>query len=50
MLIMASILHFGKSGLPKKPINEDDTDAMNVCLRLLNEIHNAFVVRVFTSE
>lgn len=50
MLIMASILHFGKSGLPKKPINEDDTDAMNVCLRLLTEIHNAFVVRLFTSE
>lgn len=50
MLIMASILHFGKSGLAKKPITEDDNDSINVCLRVLTEIHNAFVVGLFSSE
>jgi coatomer subunit beta len=50
MLIMASILHFGRSGLPKKPITEDDNDALNICLRLLTEIHNAFVVGLFSRD
>lgn len=50
MLIMASILHFGRSGLTKKPITEDDNDAINICLRLITEIHNAFVVNLFSGE
>jgi len=50
MLIMASILHFGKSGLAKKPITEDDNDSINICLRLITEIHNAFVVNIFSNE
>lgn len=38
MFIIASILHFGKSGLvAKKSINEDDCDAMFLCLRVLSE-------------
>ncbi len=34
MFIMASVLHYGKSGMAKKAINEDDTDSINVCLRI----------------
>ena len=37
MFIMASIMHFGKSGMPKKAINEDDYEAINLCLRVLSE-------------
>lgn len=37
MLIMATVLHFGKSGLPAKPITDDDTDRISLCLRVLAE-------------
>ncbi len=37
MLILASILHYGKSGLPKKAINDDECDSINLCLRVLSE-------------
>ncbi|KAH8303870.1 hypothetical protein KR018_002114 [Drosophila ironensis] len=37
MLIMSSILHLGKSGFPSKPITNDDTDRIFVCLRTLSE-------------
>jgi coatomer subunit beta len=37
MLIMASLLHYGHSGLAAKPISADDTDSINVCLRVLSE-------------
>lgn len=37
MLIMASIIHFGKSGLPTKPITDDDVDRIATCLRVLAE-------------
>jgi coatomer subunit beta len=37
MFILASVLHYGKSGLPKKAINEDDCDSVNLCLRVLSE-------------
>lgn len=49
MLIMASILHFGKSGLPKKAINEDDTDSINVCLRVVSE-RTAFIYNLFYEQ
>ncbi len=49
MFIMASILHFGKSGLSKKPINEDDNDSINVCLRILAE-RTPFVVHLFNDQ
>ncbi|XP_033739799.1 coatomer subunit beta-like [Pecten maximus] len=37
MLVMASIIHFGKSGLPTKPITDDDFDRVATCLRVLAE-------------
>lgn len=37
MLIIASILHLGRSGIPKKPITEDDAERLCVCLRVLSE-------------
>jgi coatomer subunit beta len=50
MLIMASILHYGKSGLAKKAINEDDNDSINVCLRVLTETANSFVIQLFSGQ
>ncbi|KAK3097902.1 hypothetical protein FSP39_014288 [Pinctada imbricata] len=37
MLIMATIIHLGKSGLPTKPITDDDVDRIATCLRVLAE-------------
>ncbi|XP_064397244.1 coatomer subunit beta-like isoform X2 [Halichondria panicea] len=37
MLIIASILHLGKSGIPKKAISQDDVERLSVCLRVLCE-------------
>lgn len=37
MLIMVTMIHFGKSGLPNKPITDDDVDRMSLCLRVLVE-------------
>ncbi|CAH0387003.1 unnamed protein product [Bemisia tabaci] len=37
MLIIASILHLGKSGLPTKAITNDDADRLLVSLRVLSE-------------
>lgn len=47
MLIMAGIIHLGKSGLPSKPINDDDKDHILFCLRVLSD-RNAEVIKVFT--
>lgn len=47
MLIMSSILHLGKSGFPTKPITNDDTDRIFVCLRALSE-RTPEAVSVFT--
>ena len=49
MFIMASILHFGKSGLAKKPINEDDSDSINICLRVLSD-RAALITRLFDGQ
>jgi coatomer subunit beta len=49
MFILASILHFGKSGLSKKPINEDDYESINVCLRVIAE-RNPFVENLFSEN
>ncbi|XP_052242037.1 coatomer subunit beta-like [Dreissena polymorpha] len=35
MFIMASVLHLGKSGIPTKPITDDDVDRIATCLRVL---------------
>lgn len=37
MFILASIIHLGKSGLPKTPITEDDLDRLALCLKLIAE-------------
>ena len=37
MLIMATIIHLGKSGLAAKPITDDDVDRIALCLRVLSE-------------
>ncbi len=49
MLIMASILHYGQSGLGKKPINEDDTDSINVCLKVIAD-KSSFIYNVFYEQ
>lgn len=46
MLIMSSILYLGKSGFPTKPITNDDTDRIFICLRTLSE-HTAESVEIF---
>ncbi|EDX18284.1 GD15643 [Drosophila simulans] len=47
MLIMSSILHLGKSGFPSKPMTNDDTDRIFVCLRTLSE-RTPEAISVFT--
>lgn len=37
MLIMATVLHLGKSSLAKKPITDDDVDRISLCLKVLSE-------------
>ncbi|KTG31714.1 hypothetical protein cypCar_00009979 [Cyprinus carpio] len=37
MLIMATVLHLGKSSLPKKQITDDDVDRISLCLKVLSE-------------
>lgn len=49
MLIIASILHYGKSGMAKKPMNEDDNDSINICLRVLSE-RNSFIFNLFNYQ
>lgn len=49
MFIMASVLHYGKSGLAKKSINEDDTDSINVCLRIISE-RSSLIIKLFEDQ
>lgn len=49
MLIMTSVLHLGKSGLPSKAINDDDADRISVCLKILSD-QSATLRTVFGSE
>ena len=37
MLILASILNLGQSGLPTKAITNDDADRIALCLKVLSE-------------
>lgn len=37
MLTLSSVLHLGKSGLPTKPITNDDADRIFICLKTLSE-------------
>lgn len=49
MFIMASVLHYGKSGLAKKPMTEDDSDSINICLRIVSE-RSSMIVKLFDNE
>jgi len=49
MLIMASIIHFGKSGIPEKAITDDDLDRIAICVKVLAE-KNEFVRVIFNVE
>lgn len=49
MLIMASVLHLGKSGLPSKAINDDDADRICLCLKILSE-RSATLSTIFGTE
>lgn len=37
MLTLSAILHVGRSGFPAKPITNDDSDRIFICLRTLSE-------------
>lgn len=49
MMIMASIIHLGKSGIPEKAITEDDLDRLAVCVKVLAE-KNEFMKQIFNVE
>lgn len=49
MLIISSILHLGKSGLPSKMLNNDDLERMLLCLKVLSD-QNPSVVNIFTNN
>lgn len=34
---MVTVLHLGRSSLPKKPITDDDVDRISLCLKVLSE-------------
>ncbi|KAG8438436.1 hypothetical protein GDO86_008931 [Hymenochirus boettgeri] len=49
MLLMATILHLGKSSLPKKPITDDDVDRISLCLKVLSEC-SPLMKEIFNKE
>ncbi|XP_072164945.1 coatomer subunit beta-like [Diadema setosum] len=49
MLIMATIIHLGKSGLAKTNITDDDVDRIATCLKVLAERHS-LIGGIFSSE
>lgn len=49
MLIIASILHLGKSGLPCKVLSNDDHERMLFCIRVLSERCTP-IVKIFTND
>uniref|UniRef100_UPI00358F8219 coatomer subunit beta isoform X2 n=1 Tax=Myxine glutinosa TaxID=7769 RepID=UPI00358F8219 len=49
MLMMSSVLHLGRSGLPKKAISEDDMDRISICLKVLSELL-PFLTDIFNTE
>lgn len=46
MLLLAGIIHLGKSGLPTKAITNDDTDHILFCLRVLSD-RTPPIIKVF---
>lgn len=49
MLIITSMLHLGKSGLPSKAITNDDGDHLLLCLRVLSE-RSPTIVSIFNEH
>jgi len=49
LLIMTSILHFGKSGIPEKAITEDDLDRLAVCIKSLSST-SPVLKQIFTVD
>jgi len=49
MYIMTSIIRFGLSGIPAKPITPDDTERIMTCVRVLSE-GNRKISNVFTDK
>lgn len=49
MLIIASIIHLGKSGLPSKAITNDDKDRLLFCLRVLSD-RTAPLIKIFNEQ
>uniref|UniRef100_T1JB85 Coatomer subunit beta n=1 Tax=Strigamia maritima TaxID=126957 RepID=T1JB85_STRMM len=49
MLIMATIIHLGKSGLALKNITDDDVDRIAFCLKVLSD-RSPLMVDVFNNE
>ena len=49
MLVVASILHLGRSGLPDKPMTDDDAGHLECCLRTLCDQVDE-IGEVFTAE
>ncbi|XP_059482364.1 coatomer subunit beta isoform X2 [Neocloeon triangulifer] len=51
MLVLASVIHLGRSGLPTKAITNDDADRLWLCLRVLsNNDRPAQIATVFERE
>ncbi|XP_026470086.1 coatomer subunit beta [Ctenocephalides felis] len=49
MLLLSSILHLGKSGLPVKAITNDDMDRIYLCLKVLSE-RTPSIAHIFNEE
>ncbi|XP_047003806.1 coatomer subunit beta [Schistocerca americana] len=49
MLIMASVLHLGKSGLPSKAMTNDDADRLFLCLKVLSD-KSPVIVGIFNEH
>ncbi|CAG9766800.1 unnamed protein product [Ceutorhynchus assimilis] len=47
MLIMSGVIHLGQSGLPTKPITNDDRDHILFCLRVLSD-RSPIIIEIFT--
>uniref|UniRef100_H2ZHQ3 Coatomer subunit beta n=1 Tax=Ciona savignyi TaxID=51511 RepID=H2ZHQ3_CIOSA len=49
MLILSSVMHLGRSSLPKKAISDDEVDRLTVCLKVLAERDDT-MADIFTSK
>jgi len=50
MLVLASVLHLGQSGLPSKAITNDDADRIALCLKVLAEHGPENLKEIFNKE